>query len=167
MTGQGLKCVLIACCLALATAVAHGKEARVDLSRLNQPNNHPLQLKKAIKVANVIKKELDVLEKRATNGLSEKQTRGLVIDMAMKINSKQRERLATGMKDFPRFARVRITPDSASYGEECQGMERFGKHYEHYFKCNPKCEQSLLSEKSCRVKMSVHAVAAPATGYIG
>ena len=149
MTGQGLKCVLIACCLALATAVAHGKEARVDLSRLNQPNNHPLQLKKAIKVANVIKKELDVLEKRATNGLSEKQARGLVIDMAMKINSKQRERLATGMKDFPRFARVsKITPDSASCSEECvKAWNDLASTYEHYFKCNPKCEQSLIVRK--------------------
>ena len=106
MPASGSKCVLIACCLALATAMAHGKEARVDLSRLNHPNNNPLQLKKAIKVANVVKRELDALEKRATNGLSAKQTRGLVIDMAMKINSKQRERLASSMKDLPRFARV-------------------------------------------------------------
>ena len=51
------------------------------------------------------------MEKRATNGLSAKQTRGLVIDMAMKINSKQRERLASSMKDYPVLqGSVRLRP---------------------------------------------------------
>ena len=129
--------------LFLTFIVINNVAAKVDLSNPKQPKNNLLQTTE--KIAKVLKKELRILEKRATDGMSAKQRNTMVVDMAMKMNEKQQERMASSQ---PRFAKVsKITPDQVC-GEECiKAWTDLANTYDEYFKCNPKCEQSLIVRK--------------------
>ena len=71
--------------LFLTFIVINNVAAKVDLSNPKQPKNN--LLKTTEKIAKVLKKELRILEKRATDGMSAKQRNTMVVDMAMKIAS--------------------------------------------------------------------------------